>query len=93
MNRVGRVPDHGPSGLPRPNDLPGGKSLAEPTGRDHFEFSIATTPPTLRQRQLTLATAAVFAYRLLELSSAFAATQLVRIDSFVPVVQGHNNAH
>jgi signal transduction histidine kinase len=60
--------------------------LAEPTGRDHFEFSIATTPPTLRQRQLALATTAVLLVGF-GTTVPFATTQLVRVDSFVPVVE------
>jgi signal transduction histidine kinase len=60
--------------------------LAEPTGPDHFEFSIATTPPTLRQRQVALATVAVLLVGF-GTTVPFATTQLVRVDSFVPVVE------
>jgi hypothetical protein len=60
--------------------------LAEPTGRDHFEFSIATTPPTLRRRQLALATTAVLLVGF-GVVAPFEATQLVRVNSFVPVVE------
>jgi signal transduction histidine kinase len=60
--------------------------LAEPTRRNHFELSIATTPPTLRQRQLAVAIAVAL---LIGFGAVvpFAAKQLVRVDSFVPVVE------
>jgi hypothetical protein len=53
--------------------------------RDQFEFSIATTPPTERQRQPALVVVVV----LLSFSLAiapFASTPLSRLDSFYPAV-------
>ena len=60
--------------------------MAEPTGRDFFELSIATTPPTLRQRQFALAIVVALLIGFGAIAP-FAAKQLVRVDSFVPVVE------
>jgi hypothetical protein len=53
--------------------------------RDQFEFSIATTPPTWRQRQFALGVVVVlFGFSLA--MAPFASTPLSRFDSFYPTV-------
>jgi hypothetical protein len=59
--------------------------LAKPAAKDEFEYSVATLPPTMRQRQLaflvvviTLAACAAVA--------PFAAVPLPRLDSFIPTI-------
>ena len=56
---------------------------------DEFEFSIATVPPTARQRRLAVALIIVL-FIGFSVTAPFAATQLARIDSFVPAVEAIN---
>ena len=61
--------------------------MAERAVADEFEWSVATTPPTSRQRRLALAMAGVL-FIVFVAVAPFANMQLARIDSFLPVVQG-----
>jgi signal transduction histidine kinase len=63
--------------------------LAGQTVADEFEFSIATVPPTARQRRLATALIIVL-FIGFSVTAPFAATQLARIDSFVPAVEAIN---
>ena len=59
--------------------------MAERAAKDQFEYSVATLPPTLRQRQLAFAVVVVTlaAYGAVV---PFAGMPLPRIDSFIPTV-------
>jgi signal transduction histidine kinase len=63
--------------------------LAGQTVANEFEFSIATVPPTARQRRLAAALIIVL-FIVFSVTAPFAATQLARIDSFVPAVEAIN---
>jgi signal transduction histidine kinase len=63
--------------------------LAGQTVANEFEFSIATVPPTARQRRLATALIIVL-FIVFSVTAPFAATQLARIDSFVPAVEAIN---
>ena len=63
--------------------------LAEQPVADELEFSIATVPPTARQRRLAAALIIVL-FIGFSVTAPFAATQLARIDSFVPAVEAIN---
>jgi hypothetical protein len=63
--------------------------LAGQTASDEFAFSIATAPPTARQRRLAAALIIVL-FIVFAATAPFAATQLARIDSFVPAVEAIN---
>ena len=66
-----------------------GAPLAGKKVADEFEFSIATVPPTARQRRLAVALIIVL-FIGFSVTAPFAATQLARIDSFVPAVEAIN---
>ena len=59
--------------------------MTERAIRDHFKYSVATTPPTLRQRRLAfvviVVTLAAFGTVI-----PFADIPLQRFDSFIPAV-------
>ena len=61
--------------------------MAERAVADEFEWSVATTPPTSRQRRLAFAMVGVL-FIVFVAVAPFASMQLARIDSFLPVVQG-----
>ena len=61
--------------------------MAERAVADEFEWSVATTPPTSRQRRLAFAMVGVL-FIVFVTVAPFASMQLARIDSFLPVVQG-----
>jgi signal transduction histidine kinase len=63
--------------------------LAEQTVADELEFSIATMPPTARQRRLAVAIITLL-FVGFAVTAPFAATQLARIDGFVPTVEAIN---
>jgi signal transduction histidine kinase len=63
--------------------------LAGQTASDEFAFSIATAPPTARQRRLAAALIIVL-FIVFAATAPFAATQLARIDGFVPAVEAIN---
>jgi len=63
--------------------------LANQTVADEIDFSIATVPPTARQRRLAAALIIVL-FIGFSVTAPFAATQLARIDSFVPAVEAIN---
>jgi signal transduction histidine kinase len=63
--------------------------LAGQTIADEIDFSIATVPPTTRQRRLAAALIIVL-FIGFSVTAPFAATQLARIDSFVPAVEAIN---
>jgi signal transduction histidine kinase len=63
--------------------------LAGQTVANEFEFSIATVPPTAQQRRLAAALVIVL-FIGFSVTAPFAATQLARIDSFVPAVEAIN---
>jgi signal transduction histidine kinase len=63
--------------------------LASQTIADEIDFSIATVPPTTRQRRLAAALIIVL-FIGFSVTAPFAATQLARIDSFVPAVEAIN---
>jgi signal transduction histidine kinase len=63
--------------------------LAGQTVANEFEFSIATVPPTARERRLATALIIVL-FIVFSVTAPFAATQLARIDSFVPAVEAIN---
>ena len=60
--------------------------MAELATPDRLAFFAATVPPSLRQRQAALATAAMLIVAFAALAP-FAAVRLLRIDSFVPAVE------
>jgi hypothetical protein len=60
--------------------------LTKYTVADKFEFSIATTTPTARQRRSTLGLAAVVLIAT-GIITPFAAIQLQRIDGFIPTAE------
>ncbi len=59
------------------------------TVADEIEFSIATVPPSARQRRFAVALIIVL-FIGFSVTAPFAATQLARIDSFVPAVEAIN---
>ena len=60
--------------------------MAEQTVSDEFEFSIATVPPTARQRRLAAALIIVL-FIGFSVTAPFAATQLAPNYSFVPAIE------
>jgi signal transduction histidine kinase len=63
--------------------------LAEQLLADELQFSIATVPPTLRAKRLAIAIIVVL-FIGFSVTAPFAATQLARIDSFVPAIEAIN---
>jgi signal transduction histidine kinase len=64
-----------------------GANLGDPAVSRAFESSIATTPPTPRQRNTALAAVAMI-FISFAIVAPFGKIQLEPIDSFVPVVEG-----
>jgi Membrane-associated sensor, integral membrane domain len=64
-----------------------GANLGDPAVSRAFETSIATTPPTPRQRNTALAAVAMI-FISFAIVAPFGKIQLEPIDSFVPVVEG-----
>ena len=67
-----------------------GQILAESDASEGFEYTVATTPPTLGQRQLAVAVIIITltAYGAI---APFAGTPLPRIDSFIPTMMAIAN--
>jgi signal transduction histidine kinase len=76
---------HYPSGGNVISSSLGEAGLAERPAKDQFEYLVATSPPTLWQRQLALAIVVV-SVTAFGAVAPFANTPLPRIDSFIPTV-------
>ena len=59
--------------------------MAERAARDQFEYSVATSPPTLRQRQLAFVVVVV-TLAAFGAVAPFASLPLPRFDSFIPAM-------
>ena len=59
--------------------------MAERTAKDEFEYSVATSPPTLRQRQLAFVVIVV-TLAAFGAVAPFASLPLPRFDSFIPAM-------